>query len=137
MKLQLTKTTLIALFVACSQLALAQTVLPAAAKNCISTYFPKETISSSKMDDGNYEVHLSSGYELEFTKSGKIREIEGNGSQLPKSVIPAKILTYVNQKYAGKSIRKIELESYGYEISLGDDLELKFDRSGNFKKLDD
>lgn len=103
MKLQLIKTTTIALLVACSQLTLAQPALPAVAKNYISTHFSKETISSSKRDDGKYEVHLSSGYELEFTKSGKIREIEGNGSQLPMSVIPAKILTYVNQKYAGKS----------------------------------
>lgn len=82
-------TSIIALFVTFGQLSLAQVTLPATTKSYISTHFPKEKISHTKMDDGKYEVHLSSGYELEFNRDGKIRKIEGNGYKLPGSVSQA------------------------------------------------
>lgn len=137
MKTGIKKTVLGALAVFASFAAIAQQSLPQAAKSYLQQHFPKEKVSRVERDDSKYEVHLSGGCELEFSSTGKILEVEGNGNMIPESTIPARIKAYLKQKYAGRKVRKIEMESNGYEVSLGDDLEVKFDKAGNFRKTDD
>jgi len=115
--------------------AMAQT-LPQTAKSYLQKSFPKEKVSRVERDDNKYEVHLSSSYELEFSSSGKILKLDGNGNMIPASILPAKINAYLKKNYEGEKIEKIELESNGYEVSLSNDLEAKFDKSGNFRKTD-
>lgn len=120
-----------------SQIVFAQTTLPAAANTYIKKHFPKQQVTNTKMDDGKYEVRLGSDYELEFSGNGQIREVDGNGKRIPDTTLPGPILKYIQKNYADQSVTKMEIESSGYEINLSNGTEMKFDKAGNFKKLDD
>ena len=56
---------------------------------------------------------------------------------VPASLVPAAIANYVKGNFPGTFIEKIDKERYGYEIELSNDLDLKFDKKGNLKRIDD
>ena len=56
---------------------------------------------------------------------------------IPGALVPAVIAEYVQTRFPGQIIVKIDKERYGYEIELGNDLELKFDKSGRLVSVDD
>ncbi|WP_369695841.1 PepSY-like domain-containing protein [uncultured Duncaniella sp.] len=47
------------------------------------------------------------------------------------------IATYVKQNHKGSRIIGIEKKRNGYEIELSNDLDLEFDKQGNFIRFDD
>lgn len=111
--------------------------LPTEAKSYIEQYFGSDKILHIKKEiDGtknDYDVHLSSGIELEF-RMGKIREIDGKGNKLPDAVLPQKISDYAAQNYSGANVTKWELDDFKQEVELSNGMELKFDMDGNFIK---
>ncbi len=113
--------------------------LPKEAQQYITQHFPGHEILQvvKERDDlkTTFDVYLSEGYKLEFNKSGKVLGVEGN-NRLPDSVVPAKILTYVNDNYPEHFIIDWELDDRGQEVKLSNGLELKFDGDGNFLRLD-
>lgn len=46
--------------------------------------------------------------------------------------LPPKIMETINKMYPGAWIKDIDYEGYGYEIELGNHMDLYFDRNGNF-----
>jgi len=119
--------------------AIPETDLPAEASAFISTHFPGETIAQViKEKEGlsvDYDVFLSNGIAMEFSKKGQCRSIEG-GVELPDSVIPQGILDYVRQNYQGHQILQWELDRNEQEVEISNGLELKFDANGNFIRID-
>ena len=114
--------------------------LPAAAQTFIQKTFPGQTISYAKVDsDGRktYEVRLSNGTEVEFDKNGTWDKVDCNYSAVPANLVPANIATYVKSNFPGATIVKIDKERYGYDIELSNDLELKFNKSGQMLRVDD
>lgn len=115
--------------------------LPAAAQAFIKKTFPERTISYAKVDrDGTsktYEVRLDDGTELEFDKKGNWDKVDCETKAVPASLVPATIANYVKGNFPGTFIEKIDKERYGYEIELSNDLDLKFDKKGNLKRIDD
>ena len=113
--------------------------LPTVATAYIETHFPGEQILQVKRELDNlrksYDVILSNGFKLEFSKTGDVKGVEGT-SALPNSVIPSKILTYVQTNYAGQAIFDWELDDNRQEVKLQNGLELVFDKQGNFIQLD-
>lgn len=113
--------------------------LPREARDFIGTHFSGVTISQSvrEWDDSRwkYEVYLSNGTKLEFNHKGEVEEISGN-SALPESALPALIVSYVKTNYPDQYIRKWELESTTQEVTLSNNLELVFDKQGNFLRID-
>lgn len=113
--------------------------LPSKAQTYISQHFPGHEIVQvvKERDDlrTSFEVYLSEGYHLDFNKQGEIQGVEGT-NKLPDSVVPAKILTYVNANYPEQFIIDWELEDRGQEVKLNNRLELVFDKNGNFLRLD-
>lgn len=114
--------------------------IPANSKNYITTHFPDQKITQAikEIDDlrTTYIVYLDNSVKLEFNKSGEIRKIEGN-SELPDSVIPSQILTYVESNYPSEYIKKWELDDNRQEVKLSNGLDLEFDKNGNFLRIDD
>lgn len=113
--------------------------LPKDAQLFISQHFPDNEILQvvKERDDlkTSYDVYLSEGFNLDFDKKGKIRGVEGT-SALPDSVVPDKILAYVQANYSDYFIRDWELDDRGQEITLSNGLDLKFDKGGNFLRMD-
>jgi hypothetical protein len=122
------------------------TVLPEKAQTFLSTYFPDDAVVSQKKDDdGEYEVVLTSGIEIDFDSQGTWKNIDGkfdNGQYkvLPETFLttelPSSLLSFVTANYLGKEIIEVDKEYknttfVGYEIDLNGNIELDFDTNGN------
>lgn len=112
---------------------------PAEIKTFVDTHFADLAILQVVKDkDGlkkTYDVILEGGFKLEFNRKVEIIEIEGS-DRLPDSVIPVKILEYVNQNYPENYIIKWEIEGRNQEVKLDNKLELEFTMSGEFLRID-
>lgn len=113
--------------------------LPSQITTYISTHFPTHTILQVTKDiDGfikTYEIILSESVSLEFNRKKEVTEIEGI-SQLPNSVIPEKIRTYVENNFSDNDIIAWELERNSQQIKLDNGLELEFNMKGDFLRID-
>ena len=115
--------------------------LPAKAIEFIKANFPDSKIALAKYDwelfGGSYDVILVDGTKIEFDKCGEWRETDCKFGEVPVSVIPEEIATYVKDKYATEKIVKIERQKNGYEIKLSNKVELKFNKSFKLIGFDD
>jgi len=132
--------TLTLLFTACDKTrVVGEDDLPKEARLYVTQHFPSyEVLQVVKERDDlktSYEVHLSEGYQLEFSKKGGIRSVEGI-NQLPDSVIPVAVLEYVGTNYPDNVIIDWELDDREQEVKLNNGLELKFDKNGRFLRID-
>ncbi len=119
--------------------------LPQVSRDYITQLFPSEQMTYVEKDedflswnnDDMYEVHFSSGLELTFNKAGEITEIDAPKNQaIPAGVLPQTIVSYINANYSGVGITSWELDGKNQEVELANGLDLEFDKSGNFKKID-
>ncbi|MEC3878097.1 PepSY-like domain-containing protein [Parapedobacter sp. 10938] len=127
-------------FTACDkESVIAADGLPKDAQLFISQHFPDHDIIQvvKERDDlkTSYDVYLSDGFNLDFDKKGNIISVEG-ASKLPDSVVPEKILAYVQANYPDYFIRDWELDDRGQEVTLSNGMDLKFDKDGNFLRID-
>lgn len=114
--------------------------IPAEITAYISQHFSNHKILQSVKDRDNfeltYDIILSEGVTLEFNRKKEIISIDGN-AQLPESAIPSQILTYVNAQYPGDLIQDWEIaDKQNQEIRLSNGLELIFNKSGEFLRID-
>lgn len=113
--------------------------LPKDAQLFISQHFPGHQIIRvvKERDDLKtfYDVDLSDGFNLDFDKNGKILGVEGT-SKLPDGAVPEKIRAYVEANYPEYFIRDWELDDRGQEVTLSNGMDLKFDKEGNFLRID-
>ena len=84
-----------------------------------------------------YKVYLANGTKVEFDGDGAWKEVDGKRNAIPTGFIPAKISNYVKRSFPNTTITKIERDRKEIEVKLNNGLELKFDKNGNFKKIDD
>ena len=110
--------------------------LPQKAQQFITTHFNGVEVLSATVDD-DYEVYLANGTKVEFTLQGEWKEVKCPGSAVPAAIIPAAITKYVKAQFPKTTIVKIEKKYSGYEVELNNDMELKFDKNGNFLGADD
>lgn len=114
--------------------------LPEKAKLFIQEHFKGIDVSYAKMEtelfSKSYEVIFVNGAKAEFNKNGEWKEVEHKYEAIPESIIPKKILNYVNTKHTGKKIVEINKDSKDYEIKLSNGIEIEFDLNCNFKKYD-
>jgi len=115
--------------------------LPVKIQAFIQQHFPNQQIIQSIKDrDGlskNYDVWLDNSISLEFNQKGEVMDIEGN-VQLPDSVIPVKVLDFVQSNHPQQFITGWERAvSKGHKIELNNDLELNFTAGGDFLRIDD
>ena len=113
--------------------------LPKDAQVYITQHFPNHEIVQvvKERDDlkTSFDVYLSEGFNLDFDKKGKILGVEGSG-KLPDSVVPEQILAYVKTNYPDLFILDWELDDRGQDVKLSNGMELKFDKNGNFLRID-
>lgn len=93
-------------------------------------------------DDGSYyDVYLSSGFEIDFDKSGNWLTIENSSKNaLPDSLfgteIPTAIKTDANTQYPDIAIIDAEKKNYEFKIKLATGIDLMYDASGKFMRRD-
>lgn len=116
--------------------------LPVAAKEVIKKNF-KSKVSLVKVDKDfgridEYEVKLSDGSEITFDSKGNWKEVEAASTKsVPASFVPKTVSQYVKKNHGGSNIVSIERKRGGYDVKLSNGIEMKFDKSGRFKKYDD
>ncbi|MCF0059972.1 PepSY-like domain-containing protein [Dyadobacter chenwenxiniae] len=119
-----------------------ETNLPPQASEFIEAHFPDAKIARVVRDRDDlltsFDVILDNQVELEFDKQGECFSVDGNANEkLPDSVIPLKILEYVQKSYPDKYITDWEKSKTTQEVSLSDNKELLFNLSGTFRRIDD
>lgn len=115
--------------------------LPVAAQTTISKNF-KAKVSVIKIDKtlgrvDEYEVVLTDGSEITFDREGNWKDVEvAINKNVPAGFVPKAIADYVKNNQKGTRIVGIERDNKGYEVSLSNGVDMKFDRQGNFLKFD-
>lgn len=117
-------------------------VLPSAARTMLKKYFPKTAIHHIKIDSKviggkDYEVVLTDGTEIDFNNDGSWTEIDCGRSAVPSGLLLPAITQYVAKNFKGAKIVQVEVNRNSYEVELSTGVDLKFDRAGNFLKIDD
>lgn len=115
-------------------------VLPVAAQQTLSKFFPKKSVNHIKVDKkflGNedYEVVLNDGTEIEFDSKGQVKEVD-NYNGVPSGMMLKAINTYIKNNFKGSKVIKLEVDRNSYEVELSNGVELKFDRAGKFLRMD-
>lgn len=113
-------------------------VLPTQAQQTLKKYFTK--VNHIKIDKGllgvdGYDVILTDGTEVEFNSNGDIKEVESYKG-VPKALMPKALTEYVARNHSGAKIVKLDVDRNKYEIELDNGIELEFDRSGRFLRMD-
>lgn len=131
-------------FVSCDDKPVSADKLPGKAKTFLNTYFKGiEVLSVEKEDDGDYDVDLVDGTEVNFKSNGNWKKVDCHGRLVPTGFYPASIDTYVHANCMGNYIEEIEFENNRYNVGLADasgietDVDLVFDKNGNFIGYDD
>ena len=113
--------------------------LPNVAKSFINNHFGNTEVRSAikEYDDltYHYEVYLTDGTKIEFKKNGEWREVENRVEGVPTSILPAGIVSYVQENYGSYFIVSAERDRQ-YDIELNNDLDLDFTLDGDFIRID-
>lgn len=114
--------------------------LPQAAQDAISQNFNPSDISYvTKETDWSveYEVRFTNGTEIDFDADGALKKVDCKALAVPEALVPQEVLTYVKTTFPGSFITEWGREDRGYQAQLNNGLELQFDKSYRFLRLDD
>lgn len=120
-----------------NEMTIPQEQLPAKSQQFLNQYFADLEISYILADHNSYDVKLSIGYEVEFHKNGNWKEVDCKMDAIPTGFAPQSIYDYVTANFPTNFITKISHNCHGYDVELNNDLDLDFDKNGNFKRIDD
>ena len=114
--------------------------LPKGAITFLTAHFPNNPIKHATKDwehgEKGYEVKLTDGTEVEFTKDGAWREVDGHKKAIPTAYIPKSILEYVKVHYPNEQITHIDKGHKDIDVDLTNKIDLEFDTNGKFLKVD-
>lgn len=112
--------------------------LPAKAQTLLNQHFNGQKVMLATIETGviskSYDVVLQNGTKLEFDKKGNLTEIDCKQGIVPVQLIPQTIKNYLNNNYAGQSVKKIEMNKNEYEVELTNGLDLTFNK--HFQLID-
>ncbi len=128
------------LLIACDKNEILTTsAIPNEIASYVETHFPDNEILQAVMQvDGlelTYDVTLRGNIYLEFNRKKDIIEIK-SFEKLPDSVIPVAILNYVSSNYEGNFIKEWEIDDRIQQVKLDNELELEFNKKGEFLRID-
>ncbi len=116
--------------------------LPESAQTFVNTHFSDKQIAVIYHDrhvtDNEYEVRFSDGAKVDFTRKGEWDEVEDHDVDgVPTAIIPQAINEYIVSKHAGQFTVKISKERKKIEVELNSDIEMVFDKNGEFVSYSD
>ncbi len=122
-------------FTSCDKEDIAVTIndLPAIAQTTITEHFNVENVMLITLDEelfgSEYTVLFKDGTTMDLDKNGNWNSIESN-SGVPETIIPQAINTYLESNYPDQIVIDIDKETTGYDVSLNNQVELKFNLEG-------
>ncbi len=115
--------------------------VPATLKTFVTQNFGKDvTIVKASKDRKagafEYDVTLSNGVEIDYGVDQQWTEIDGEdaGVDIPAAIVGETIVSDINVRYPGAKVRKIERKYRGYEVTLNNGRELKYDKNGKLTR---
>ena len=113
------------------------TKIPAHSKAFIDQFFPESSVVIVEMEeDGDgleeYEVWLNDGTKIDFDLQGEWKTVARKKTGVPLTLIPQKLITFVNTNYPNNVITKFSRKDYGYKLELSDDMDLRFNKQYQF-----
>lgn len=106
--------------------------IPAAGQQTLATCFAASKVSvalkETELFEVEYEVRFEDGSEIVFDSDGLWKKVDCRKSAVPEQLIPAEILKKVQASFPGIAIVEIEKDGLGYDVELGNDLDLNFDK---------
>ena len=133
---------LVLLMTACSDKPVVPEQLPVQVKTFIQQTYPGQTITFAQKDleltGWKYEVFLADGTHIEFDTDDMWDKIESPVARpVPQQLIPAPIASHLQANFPGTVVTKIDKERNGYEIELANGMELKYNKQGVLREMDD
>lgn len=129
------------ILVSCGDKVVLPTQLPPEVQAFVQKHFPTQAISYAEKDRGilgsSYDVVLNDGTEISFDTDHVWDKVDCKLNAVPTALVPAPIATHVSTNFPSVVIVKIDKEHYGYEVELGNGLEMKFNKQGALTELDD
>jgi len=117
-----------------------KTALPANAQTFLKTHFagqdPTYIIEDKETFSTDYKVQFANNIEVEFDGKGNWEEVDGNHNAIPQAIVPKTIASYIKANYPTIPVIKIDKSKWGYEVELGNGLELEFNSKGSFIRID-
>lgn len=101
----------------------------------VETYFPQTGILYCHQTQNRYKVTLNDQTKLHFTLTPEWIKVDCEHSNIytsvPAGIVPEQITAYVTTNFPNNFIEEIEKKSFGWEIELNHDYEIKFDADFN------
>ena len=114
--------------------------LPEKAQQIIAKAFPDAKIKKANIEKRaslmQYEVKISGGVKLQFSKDGRLTECECTKGPVPDMLIPSKIRSFIAKEFPKNSVVRIEHDSKIYELDLDDGTELSFNSAYRLIDID-
>lgn len=116
------------------------TDLPQPAQTFVEMYFAKSDIAFILYErDGvhnEYEVRLNDGTKIEFDYKGNLEEVDCKTKPVPAGIVPASIVQYVETKHPDMFIVEYSIDRRKQTVELNTEMEIEFDKAGNFVRYD-
>ena len=82
-----------------------------------------------------YEFLLADGTKMEYYENGQLHKIK-SAAGVPDVLVPEPVLKYVRGTFPHATITEFESESLSQKVELNNDMELVFNRRGDFLRID-
>ena len=102
-----------------------------------AAHFNGVDVLSVRKDGFQYDAVLFDGTELEFRHSGQWIKVDCGLNPLPEGILPANTAKYLAAKFPMNFATHVKYEHKRYEVELNNELDLVFDKNGNFMGADD
>ncbi len=127
---------LLGMFASCDR-TVSVNKLPNQAKQFIAAHFNGTEVLSVRKDGLQYDVMLLDGTEMEFKSNGQWIKVDCGLNPLPDGILPANTVQFLSAKFPVNYPTHVKYEHKRYEVELENDIDLVFDKNGNFMAADD
>lgn len=94
------------------------------------------SIEKNWLGTKEYDVILTDGTEVEFSKSGEWKEISRRNIAVPNSLLMPSMVEYIKTHFADTYVVSVEKDTREYEVKLNNGIELEFDLNGRLRDID-
>ena len=96
--------------------------------DCFSGSNVSVVLKETELFEVEYEVRFDDGMEIVFDEDGCWKKIDCRKAAVPEELVPTQIMAAVRASFPGNVIVEIEKDGSGYDVELGNGLDLSFDR---------
>ena len=115
--------------------------MPAPAQAKVTEFFQRTDVSyvteEREIFGSEYKVRLNNGWELEFDSNGDMIKADAQKAALPAGLVPEGIQKYVSTTFPSAVITEWKKDGRTIDVELNNGLDLVFDLSYNFLRIDD